>query len=489
MKMSKKLFAMITMIVVILALISISFVYYEKFVNTREIEKNAPPFSTLLEINGEVNFEATIENGPANEVTIAVNPNDPKNLIAGGKDYTLGPEGNGYKVWSGYYWSKDGGITWGNGLLGYPDIDNSILGVYDAISDPVVAFDGQGNAYYSGLAYKSSSEPVLEFPRPWIANNGIFVAKSTDGGETYSQITFVAQSPTGTIFNDKQWFTIDPENGYIYFTWTMFQGVQARVVFSRSTDEGLNWDPPRDISRWFEIPRQTQGSMPVVGLDGTIYVSWIDYSEMSLMLSVSNDNGQSWPIFAEPIKGVDPPPTYVGDNEYRTPTISSMAIDRSQANTSGNLYIVWHDNRNGNPDILLIRSEDGGSSWSEPQRLNDDSENGTAEQFFPWIDVSPEGDVHVVFYDKREDPGNYFLDLYYTHSKDGKNFDKNWKITSNSSDPSHSYHQSGSVFIGDYIGIDSSENYAYAFWADTRKGVADAFCAVIVGQVDNNDYD
>jgi hypothetical protein len=486
MKIPKKLFAIFMLSIFILALISISFVYSEIFINSNVSKKNPPPFSTLLKIDGEVNFEATIENGPANEVTIAVNPKDPKNLIAGGKDYTLGPEGSGYKVWSGYYWSKDGGITWGNGLLGYPDIDNSILGIYDAISDPVVAFDGDGNAYYSGLAYKSSSEPVFDFPRPYIANNGIYCAKSTDGGETYSQISFVAQSPSGAIFNDKQWFTIDPDNGYIYFTWTMFQGVSARVVFSRSTDGGLNWDPPRDISRWFSIPRQTQGSMPVVGLDGTIYVSWIDYSEMSLMLSVSYDYGLSWPIFAEPIKDVDPPPTYVGDNEFRTPTISSMAIDRSNVNTSGNLYIVWHDNRNGNPDILLIRSEDGGNSWSEPLRLNDDNENSTADQFFPWIDVSPKGDVHVVFYDKREDPDNYLLNLYYTHSVDGKNFDKNWKITSNSSDPAHSYHQSGSVFIGDYIGIDSSENYAYAFWADTRKGEADAFCAVIVGDLDHD---
>jgi hypothetical protein len=82
-----------------------------------EPAESPAPFTTLMEYNGEVNFEATIENGPANEVTIAVNPKDPDNLIAGGKDYTLGPSGNGYIVWSGYYWSEDGGKTWGNGLI------------------------------------------------------------------------------------------------------------------------------------------------------------------------------------------------------------------------------------------------------------------------------------------------------------------------------------------------------------------------------------
>ena len=180
---------------------------------------------------------------------------------------------------------------------------------------------------------------------------------------------------------------------------------------------------------------------------------------------------------------VDPLPYQIEGNEYRTPTIPSMAVDISDADTAGNIYIVWNDYGNGNSDILITRSEDGGATWSEPMQVNDD-ENSTADQYFPWIDVSPKGDVHVVFYDKRDDPDNHLLDVYYVHSKNGRTFDKNWKITSNASDPSHSYHQSGNVFIGDYIGVDSSDNYAYALWADTRKGEADAFTAVIVGDVD-----
>jgi hypothetical protein len=417
------------------------------------------PYSTLLEMDGKTNFEVTTTNGPANEVTIAVNPKNPNNLIAGAKDYTLGPSGSGYIVWSGYYWSTDGGKTWGNNLMGYPNIDDSILGVYDAISDPVVGFDGQGNAYYSGLMYKSRSEFVPDLPRPWIANNGIYM-----------------------VFHDKQWFAIDPDNGYIYVTWTRYQGVQGRMVFARSTDGGLTWDRPKDISRTFEIARQTSGSVPVVGPDGTIYVTWIDYMTRSLMFSVSTDHGQTWPTFAEPIVSVVPLPGNIEENEYRTPTLPSMAVDCSNSNTSGNLYVVWNDYRNGNSDILLIKSENSGNSWSEPKRVNDDPENSTADQYFPFIDVSPSGDIHIVFYDKRDDPEHYLLNLYYTHSRDGHNFDENWRISTNSSDPAYSYHQNGNVFIGDYIGIDSSENYAYPIWTDTRNSEADAFTAVIVGE-------
>ena len=224
-----------------------------------------------------------------------------------------------------------------------------------------------------------------------------------------------------------------------------------------------------------------------MGPDGTIYVAWVDFNVNSIMLSVSRDKGVTWPVFSEAIIHIEPLPWYMGENEYRTATFPSMAVDRSNGDTTGNVYIVWNDYRRGNADILISQSEDDGNTWSEPIRVNDDPDDSSADQFFPWISVSPKGDVHVVFYDKRDDPNNYLLDVYYTHSENGEVFDKNWRITTNSSDPVYSYHQSTyeTVFIGDYIGIDSNENYAYAIWTDTRKGEADAYTAVIVGDVDS----
>jgi len=55
------------------------------------------------------NVDATTTIGPDNEVAVAVNPTDPDNLIAGSKDYALGPSGNGYIVWAGYFYSRDSG--------------------------------------------------------------------------------------------------------------------------------------------------------------------------------------------------------------------------------------------------------------------------------------------------------------------------------------------------------------------------------------------
>ena len=49
---------------------------------------------------------------------------------------------------------------------------------------------------------------------------------------------------------------------------------------------------------------------------------------------------------------------------------------------SGRIYVVWPDSRNGDPDILLIWSGDGGTTWSAPVRVNDDAVGNKADQFF-----------------------------------------------------------------------------------------------------------
>jgi hypothetical protein len=149
-----------------------------------------------------------------------------------------------------------------------------------------------------------------------------------------------------------------------------------------------------------------------------------------------------------------------------------MAIDRSDnATTEGNLYIVY-PTMNGaerKADVLLVRSTDGGATWSEPARVNDD--NSTSDQWMPWIDVGPHGDIHIVFYDRRYDPANRLLDVSYAHSRDGVTFDPNLRLTEVSSNSTVSYHQSGAEFIGDYIGImEGANGWVHAIWVDTRDG-------------------
>ena len=77
-------------------------------------------------------------------------------------------------------------------------------------------------------------------------------------------------------------------------------------------------------------------------------------------------------------------------------------------------------------DIYFTRSIDGGATWSEPVRINDDPLYNDAHQFFPWMDVAPNGKLYVGWFDSRLDPTPFnqpmLYDEYVTASTDGRSY-------------------------------------------------------------------
>ncbi len=405
------------------------------------------------------NVDATSTVGPDNEVTVAVNPSNPDNLIAGSKDYILGPKDDGgYYVWSAYFTSLDGGKTWTDGLVGRES--GSILLNYRESTDPVIAFGPDGTAYYCGLAYGNGFAGQ--------DGSALWIAESTDGGLSWQDPYIVMAWETYTVFHDKQWLIVDQENSNIYMTWTPFAPDGTRIYFARSTDGGDNWDY-YEISDWMEIGDSVQGSALAVGTDGVLSVTWIDYDEHKVVLTQNFDDGDpdGWvhPRNIADADWVDSIP----NADYRVPTLLSMAADPSTGQSDATLYVAWNDNARGNVDAVIIKSEDGGASWSDPIIVNDDETEHA--QFFPWVAVSPEGEVGVVFYDRRDDPEDTFLEFYLAWSPDrGESWLPNIKLTTNASNGSYGYHQNGAVFMGDYVGIAISDRTAHPVWADTRLG-------------------
>jgi hypothetical protein len=99
-------------------------------------------------------------------------------------------------------------------------------------------------------------------------------------------------------------------------------------------------------------------------------------------------------------------------------------VDVSGGPRNGSIYVVWTNVgvpgvNTGDAEIYLIRSTDGGATWSTPVRVNNDAT--TNSQWFPWISCDRvTGDLHVVFYDRlADDPGNSLTTAYVAHSTDG----------------------------------------------------------------------
>ena len=122
---------------------------------------------------GQPNDAIHTQSDNQNEMSVAINPVNPLNMVAGANDY--GCNSLYEDAWAGYYYTFDGGATWESGCIpGYPG-DPSAEGLplqsYYGAGDPVLEVDSNGRFYYAGIA----------FSRTPLAPSDIFVAISDDG--------------------------------------------------------------------------------------------------------------------------------------------------------------------------------------------------------------------------------------------------------------------------------------------------------------------
>ncbi|MEA2444733.1 MAG: hypothetical protein QOJ12_2025, partial [Thermoleophilales bacterium] len=121
-------------------------------------------------------------------------------------------------------------------------------------------------------------------------------------------------------------------------------------------------------------------------------------------------------------------------------------------------------------DIVLFKSTDGGNTYAGPIRVNQDSKEKRRDQFQPWLAVTPNGQLDVMYFDRRNDPNNFFIDTYLSRSNDGGKTFSDVRVTRNMWDPRINPPISVSgEFIGDYQGIVADDNVAIPFWNDTQS--------------------
>jgi hypothetical protein len=425
------------------------------------------------------NIDITNGDGVGIETSIDLNPVNPRNLVAVAihGDPTSGPP-----VDAAYY-SRDGGATWNaSGPL-----PSTLAGVnFPASVDPSVAFDTQGNAYVSYL------------PTTFGSLQAIAVAKSTDGGQTFSQSSVVALgSPAPqTLVVDHPKLVIDtntasPFHDTLYVTWDSItqvggKGVRADLVLSRSTDGGQTWSAPQVVGGDPNYVMNTQS----VGPDGTLYIGLgvpISISGgMNLLTTRSTDGGRT---FDTPAMVATLQTTNVQGGAV-LPSIPTAAVqslhgnvaaqqvldtDRSGGTHRGRVYLAYADrpdpvNRSLDTDIYLQFSDDHGRTWSPRQRVNDDGAG--SGQFLPSLSVDRvTGAVVLSWYDTRRDPVNHEqTDVFLavgTPTDGGVHFGPSRRITKDQSDESAA-NPNAIGFYGDYEGIVAYAGVAHPVWSDAR---------------------
>jgi len=156
-------------------------------------------------------------------------------------------------------------------------------------------------------------------------------------------------------------------------------------------------------------------------------------------------------------------PRTKGDRVYNYPVIG---VDNSDGAHSGNLYVVMYTWTGTHLQVQVIRSTDGGNTWSQPVLVTPPSD--THDQFFPALSVSPTGLVGVSWLDRRNDPANIDYQAFAAISTDGGLTFPNTQLTKAFSNPN----QSGDPnWMGDYTGNTWAGEDFIAAWMDSSNGV------------------
>ena len=382
------------------------------------------------------------------EVDIAIDPTDRRHLLIAAQE---GRIFDGGAQATGTYVSFDGGLTWTGSLL--PGASEATGGSYDRSTDPVAAFGPDGTAYAS----------VFSFDRP-DPNTAVLQYRSDDGGLTWEG-PFVVASTSDTIKTsyDKNWMTVDtnpasPFLGRIYVTWTDFRGGSSGsysgspLLLSYSDDRGETWSEPRRLAR----TRWAQGTQPVVGPDGTLYVVYQELFKEIIRVTRSEDGGETFRkarVVAQSVPSEIP--------GLRTGSgLPNADVDP----VTGTLHVVWQDARFDPSDVLATRSRDGGTTWSRPLVVSDD--DGDA-QFTPAV-AAYGGVVHVLFYDSRDDRDrdDLYTVAYARSVNGGRTFGDNLEVQDGFDMDLAADNERGK-FLGDYNGLDAVGRIAHGAWVDT----------------------
>ncbi|MDX2173817.1 MAG: sialidase family protein [Bacteroidota bacterium] len=397
------------------------------------------------------------------EVTIAINPKNTKQIIAGAN------------IASAYY-SEDAGFTWKR---------NAILcdsfGVY---GDPVVFWDTAQSAYFMHLSFPN---PKINPGGTWV--DRIVTNKSSDFGKSYPNCYAIGKNKKKV--QDKHWACVDNKTNTIHISWTQFDVYGSKeptdtsiIKYSNSKDGGKTWAEPKKISFYpgdcVDSDNTLEGATPCMGPNGEIYIAWAGSKGLSFTKSL--DGGKTFlekETIINPIKnGWD----YNVDGVNRCNGLPFTACDLSNGEHKGRIYISWGDEKNGekNKDVFIVYSDDKGETWTEPILVTYHPNH--KEQFMPFMTIDQTtGYLYLLYYDRQNYSGETLTDVYMAVSKNGGLKFDYYKINQTSFKPYKD------VFFGDYIGLSVVNNVIRPIWMqmDEKKNLS-IYTAIINDTLLNN---
>jgi hypothetical protein len=414
----------------------------------------ADPSAPLVPTNIRMSTAGFADN--QNEFQIDINPTN--HLFA------IGASNDSRTSGTGYYRTSDGGKTW---------FAADMPGIGSSCCDPGIAYSDDGTAYFINL----DTSPIA-----------VHVMKSTDNGVTWTNVSNPGVEDRPNIVVDNG--TTSSHNGRIYLTFSNF-GFFAPTndILAYYSDNGVNWTGPINVSHTGFPSSGTayaQSSQPRVANDGTVYVGFQMYpngtkASAKDMIAKSMDGGATFQpaVVINGDANLQGGLELVGDARGYFAVSGSCVVFRHRSfpiigidpTNSQNVYATWAGGSLETPyacgnfhgvhsDILFSRSTDGGLTWSPPLKVNDDAAG--KDQYYPWMDVAPNGKIWIGWHDRRNDASNFKHVWYMDTSTDGG-------VTFGLDRRVGNFQTLPSSFIGDYAGLAAENDILLPMWWDSRN--------------------
>lgn len=373
------------------------------------------------------------------ETPITRNPANPKMMFASANTYNVG----GTTSFStSHYVTTDGGLTWfGDDTTNFNNGDPG----------PMIMHTGR-----LLISYITST-------------GAMGAAYSVNNGSTWSgTVTF----PGSTTASDKNLSCVDDQPtssfyGRCYTVYTEFSGAYVnRIVATYSTDGGVSWSTVTPISPVPSAGHHHQGCDVTVDIYGWVRVVYANCSsngqnstEDYLGWAESGNGGVSWSDMSD----VKVNTNGIRSSDFLTPSNVAIRVngfpriddDETCLSSADDEYVVMAEKNFApaldNGDIVLMKTPDGGSSWTRV-RVNQNA-SGSYE-WCPAVNVDATGAINVCYYSTRNVPTNDSAEIYLSRSTDGGLTFVDVKVSDHKFKP---VPISGlaSGYQGDYIGITS----------------------------------
>lgn len=422
------------------------------------------------------------------EPSAAADPTNPDRIVAVSTEIF---EDNGTeRRWFKVHTTEDRGENWTtHRLFGTTELGpQHPLAGCNHLFDPVVDATPNGTYVLTGVAQTkrptSEEEPSLPKvgPPPRRTPGVVFVARSSDGGQAFSEVEIVTDnpspvpcptgSPPGTSApedpdhipdrvrdRDKPWIDAGP-GGRVLVGWTNLSGT-FQIKASLSTDAGRSFSNPSTVTDFSTAEGFPFAPSTAVGPEGNLFVAWVEAARNSSVVVARSTDGASWEHL---------------DRANSTFTFPRLETRRS---VSGTQLLLAYETVGDNRTLPTLATAGPEGSLSDPFTFD---QNASSGERMTTLTVDGNGTAYLGFFHPLEDDGAsnaYRVAAYRNATTYGPVQVNNSAIGE----------QSFLLDLGHYMGIAGLDEGAYPVWINGEApdtGLRGAFVDLVPAPADDD---